>query len=687
MNAWFYVGGTNAAGTIIDANTTYVGMQSQGNNNLNPEDLAEVDGDPVGQVNTRLHVGLNAVLKVNDTMHLGYTTADLGDHRKADQGWGAVYINGGTVIADYVVVDELSGNDQRHNHLPFAEQNGITLTDGGELLILSQAGEDASRLSGLNVTDSTLVFQVDGTKTDPYIYTDELNTAGLANTIRLDSVVNVTTFPTQLPLIDYNTASPNFGVEMPSGYYGYVVNNEVARTIDVVITINPPSNLVWDGTVGSNWDTTTANWQGGATFVNGDSVTFDDSASGTTSVQIDDMVIPAGDGVIVNNWSKNYSLNGVGAIAGTAPMVKTGSGRLSINVANQLPLNHLEGLVNGSGSIGATTVGTNATLTFAGTLNRLSSSGTVTLLAGSKVENGVIIDGGTFTNAGHVVGAVDLIAGEAEISGRVTSMGPSRVGEGVTLKLDGEWINEDASARFDVFGLLIGSGKVTDKNRDLTAAPPPGSQRRLSIGSGGVLDPGAYPGDIVTFIHEGRFDFVAGSTIYIDVDLNDPNGNDTIQADRWSTMEGELVMINVGSVPFSAGQEFEVFRHPYGEWGFPNIPLNEDHLPVMVPAIPGLGLHWDLSLFRTNGIVSIVGGGPTEPPPVNWGVTNGILSLSWPEDYSGWQVYAQTNGLDVGLSTNWVPVPGTANSTSFEVEVVETNAAVFYQLGLPASSP
>ena len=155
-------------------------------------------------------------------------------------------------------------------------------------------------------------------------------------------------------------------------------------------------------------------------------------------------------------------------------------------------------------------------------------------------------------------------------------------------------------------------------------------------------------------------------------------------------MLGTLVLNNVGTQGFTNGTVLKLFKKEFDEFGpdfFGNRPLNDGQLPVIEPALPGLGLQWDLSLFRTNGVISVAGGGPTTPPTVTYAVTNGMLGLSWPTNYEGWQVYAQTNDLEVGLTGDWTPIPGTTAGTTYETDIIVTNPTVFYILGLPTTTP
>ena len=90
---------------------------------------------------------------------------------------------------------------------------------------------------------------------------------------------------------------------------------------------SPPATLVWSGTNGSAWDTSTVNWlNAGAAdkFYNFDSVVYDD-ASTNGNVVISGIVQPTQ--VVVTNSILNYTLGG-GVLGGAAELVKNGSATL-----------------------------------------------------------------------------------------------------------------------------------------------------------------------------------------------------------------------------------------------------------------------------------------------------------------------------------------------------------------------
>jgi len=99
-----------------------------------------------------------------------------------------------------------------------------------------------------------------------------------------------------------------------------------------------PANvgIVWRAQSNNNWDTTTTNWvdaTSGANqlFTSGISVRFGDTTSNST-VNIPANVTPGT--VSLENVSSNYTFSGAGAIAGTANLVKTGLGSVTLGSPN-----------------------------------------------------------------------------------------------------------------------------------------------------------------------------------------------------------------------------------------------------------------------------------------------------------------------------------------------------------------
>jgi hypothetical protein len=84
--------------------------------------------------------------------------------------------------------------------------------------------------------------------------------------------------------------------------------------------------------------------------------------------------------------------------------------------------------------------------------------------------------------------------------------------------------------------------------------------------------------------------------------------------------------------------------------------------------------------FVTLSITNMVNLNPTN---IVFATTNNQLALSWPSDHVGWQLQVQANSVSVGLSTNWVDLPGSAGTNQVFVPINLTNGSVFYRLVYP----
>ena len=97
---------------------------------------------------------------------------------------------------------------------------------------------------------------------------------------------------------------------------------------------------------------------------------------------------------------------------------------------------------------------------------------------------------------------------------------------------------------------------------------------------------------------------------------------------------------------------------------------------------------WDTNTLRS-GILSIVSTFtlPTTPTNITWSVTGGTtLNLSWPADYLGWILQAQTNSRGVGLkpqTNQWFDVTGSSTITNTSITLDKTQPTIFFRLRSP----
>ncbi|HEX5218872.1 MAG TPA: LamG-like jellyroll fold domain-containing protein [Verrucomicrobiae bacterium] len=73
----------------------------------------------------------------------------------------------------------------------------------------------------------------------------------------------------------------------------------------------------------------------------------------------------------------------------------------------------------------------------------------------------------------------------------------------------------------------------------------------------------------------------------------------------------------------------------------------------------------------------------TTPTPIVFAVANDQIQLSWPPGHTGWTLQVQTNTLLSGLGTNWITLPGTAETNQFAMPVDAANDSVFFRLIYP----
>ncbi|HOP97151.1 MAG TPA: hypothetical protein PLK78_06890 [Verrucomicrobiota bacterium] len=641
---------------VIDANIAILGYQDNGNN------LNEGGNLPTGPARGTLNINGTGLFIVNDTLELGHTTADPADQRDPGSGFGRMSLNNDAVAR----VNTITVGGVTKATVGNPVQNTITLNGNANLIITNTIGADDAPLGTLTMSGSSKLTFSTVVAGSPRVYVQSF--LGNAGSLEILSVPGDGTYP----LISYESAVSGVSLILPPGFFGYLVDDPGSRVISAVVSSAPPKSLVWRGNISSDWDTTTANWvdldtMQPATFTDGDAVLFDDTATGSTVVTVVGTVIPAG-GTVFDNTNKSYTITG-GTISGTAATLKNGPGSLTIEAT------HAPALVVSNGAFalsvggvlnGGLTLRSDAAASSAGTIN-----GPVSVLAGSFVNDGTISTApGTIT-----VGANTAVTN----NGTINVTGQWTVSADAVFANYGR-VNHIAAGnnRLTVNGTLLGDGIISDLDGGTTQNTIDG---RLVIAAGGVFRPGDTETEVIgEFMVEGRLDINNGSTTIIDIDLNHPATNDVVFADRWSTLQGRIVMNNIGTVPFAVGQSFHIFRNNNGDT-FPNSPDNANHIPVMWPLAPGLGMQWDLSDFRTNGIIRIAALAPTNAPTLGAQFAGGTnLTLTWPASFAGYQVQVQTNTLDVGLTETWYPVEGSETTNRVDLEIDPNNPAVFFRL-------
>ena len=205
---------------------------------------------------------------------------------------------------------------------------GGSLRVGGTLGVAS--GIASQPLDYMTVSNADLTFDL-GASPNPTSPLWQINTLTVTGTPITNNVLGIALTPGQFSLIKY--VNPIVGDDgsgfklgpLPSRVSGYLSNNTQNSSIDLVITSvdSPKWNGIANGSPNGNWDiNTTADWLTisglkPTTYVQiavpGDAVVFDDSAAGTTTVNLTTTLSPAG--IAVNNTGKNYTFTGSGGLS------------------------------------------------------------------------------------------------------------------------------------------------------------------------------------------------------------------------------------------------------------------------------------------------------------------------------------------------------------------------------------
>jgi hypothetical protein len=84
--------------------------------------------------------------------------------------------------------------------------------------------------------------------------------------------------------------------------------------------------------------------------------------------------------------------------------------------------------------------------------------------------------------------------------------------------------------------------------------------------------------------------------------------------------------------------------------------------------------------YRQQVANAILSGRTLLPGVLSYTVGDGNITLSWPTNYLGWRLQAQTNTSGAGISTNWVTMPGSTTNTSMAFPIDTANRPVFFRL-------
>jgi len=675
---------------IIDVNVLEAGYKQWTNDN---------------KVQAQINVGglsnAVAILNINTLLDLGHCDVPMIENVDSPTTFGklAIFTNG--LVRANTIINGIGST-----------ADTVAINNGGVLIVTNTIGAPNNSLPVLSMQAfGTLTLNVVAGVTNAYVtnFTDAVGSK--------INIASLTGFSTNVAstniLIAYQTAGSHSVAigTVPTGFNNVILfDNTANKTIELRIFPNAPQVLRWKGFVNNVWDHTTQNWQNTntlaqVTFNDADSVIIQDGAGVPTSISVVDFVIPnsAGTGILVSNSASAFSFEDGGGQVGTCTMIKQGTANFTNNALSGVNVQFSGGTFLGSGSVGALTISTNASMAYSGSVSGafvLNGGGKATLLSGGTINSTFLVQSnGVFTNSGTIQGgSLNVSTGGLFVNvsgGNLANIGSSATVSG-TLVNSGIIGAENQANTLTINGTFKDSGILNSIY--LTT---------LTFNSGATFLPGG-DGIGTTEIHSalvgsgfpGRLTMLTGSTNVIKVDFSNPQTNTVIVA-QFTDFGGNVAVksfdgctvlmtnVNPGAGSFANGQSFRVFTGPSGS-DIGNEGLNTtNRYPIVVPIIPLANTKWDFTNLRDtspNGFLNIVGF-----PTVGTNVTvafmnngsNIVAHLQWPSDYIGWKLQQQTNSLSVGLSTNWTVISG---STTTNELYITNDAAIntsFFRMTYP----
>ncbi|HTV43011.1 MAG TPA: autotransporter-associated beta strand repeat-containing protein [Candidatus Sulfotelmatobacter sp.] len=233
-----------------------------------------------------------------------------------------------------------------------------------------------------------------------------------------------------------------------------------------------------------------------------------------------------------------------------------------------------------------------------------------------------------------VLPAANTYSGSTTVSNGVLSLSGSLNSSGLGVTVAG--------------GLLVGNGSITGP---------------VTVQSAGTIEAGTT--NSIGTLTLGNSLTLSGNTIVKISKTAD--AADLFSGQTSLNYGGTLTVTNLGGT-LAVGDHFTLFSPGASSSNFGSI-----------AGLPGPGLAYSFA----NGVLSVVTGPPTTPTNITSHVSGNVLTLSWPANYQGWTLQAQTNSASIGLSTNWFDVPGSAFVTSTNMTINPSNPTVFYRLRYP----
>lgn len=358
---------------------------------------------------------------------------------------------------------------------------------------------------------------------------------------------------------------------------------------------------------------------------------------------------------LISSGNVGLGADSVSTTPGVIDASPVGSGWLGINTSTEFGTSTLfaYGGAHTIGNLMAYTTATNTVTLILGGTNKLTFSGEFDLANPNNTGNvGLPTDTNGTNRTLEVTNTAPTI-----FSGLITdngnSSGITKTGTGA-LYLDGTSTNSGTT--FANGGLLAGSGS--------TLSP-------VDVQTNGLIGGGSAAG-IGTFTINNTLTFDSGGAfIRINKSLSPGQSNDVISVSGAITANavngaGTIVVTNAGPA-ISVGDKFQIFNKPVTGAGTFNI--------------LGGGMNWNNNLAVDGSIVaaSVSTGPATTPTNITFSVSGTNLLFSWPLQYLGWYLQANTN---LTSSNTWRDIIGSNNHTNNMLPINPGTPQQFFRMSL-----
>ena len=276
---------------------------------------------------------------------------------------------------------------------------------------------------------------------------------------------------------------------------------------------------------------------------------------------------------------------------------------------------------------------------------------------------------GTGTN-----GLAKLGTGTLTLTATNTYTGPTTVSNGVLALTDTTLITN--SSAFDILaGATLDVSGRTDQTL-LLATNQTLKGKGQVVGNvtapvGATVSPGE---SIGTLTVSGTV--TVGGKAYMELNRTNAQNCDKLVAGSLAAAGGTLVVTNIGPA-LVAGDSFQLFSSaPASSFTLVSLPAGDNGM--LYTWTNKLAINGSIAVLTATASVN------TNPTNITYQATStNTLVISWPADHIGWRLQEQTNTLQVGLSTNWVTVPGSTNINQVVIPIVPANGSMFFRLTYP----